>query len=275
MKKAGIIGGTGKMGQVFAGVFERAGWSVICSGRETAPGNMDVAAECDLVIVSVPIRNTVDVIREIAPCMHEDQVLCDLTSLKVAPVRAMLASKAQVVGLHPMFGPGAGSLRGQKIIVTPVRCDDRRLDELIGIFRGEGAEIAFTTPEAHDRMMAVVQGLVHFSTLCMAETIRRSEVEVGEVLEFATPVCRIQMGLIGRLLGQDAALYEDILRLNPYLPGFLTEFGDAVSRLTGCVTGEDQSEITRVFRENAEWYGDHIGGAVKESDALIKFLVDQ
>ena len=92
--KAGIIGGTGKMGKLFAPVFERAGYEMIVSGRSTAVTNADIAETCDLVIVSVPIRDTVRVIGEIAPLLGKDQVLCDFTSLKVAPVAAMLKSKA-------------------------------------------------------------------------------------------------------------------------------------------------------------------------------------
>ncbi|MFY9545509.1 MAG: prephenate dehydrogenase/arogenate dehydrogenase family protein, partial [Candidatus Methanoculleus thermohydrogenotrophicum] len=113
---AGIIGGTGQMGRFFAGVFEEAGWEVVVSGTKTPRTNQDVAEMADLVMVSVPIRATVGVIREVAPLLSEEQIFCDLTSLKVEPVRAMLASRAEVIGLHPMFGPGAVSLRGQTIV---------------------------------------------------------------------------------------------------------------------------------------------------------------
>jgi hypothetical protein len=115
---AGIIGGTGQMGRFFAKVFKQAGWEVIVSGTKTPLTSRDVAEMADLIMVSVPIRTTVGVIREVAPLLSEEQVLCDLTSLKVEPVRAMLASRAEVIGLHPMFGPGAVSLRGQTIVAT-------------------------------------------------------------------------------------------------------------------------------------------------------------
>ncbi|MFZ1127810.1 prephenate dehydrogenase/arogenate dehydrogenase family protein, partial [Methanoregula sp.] len=109
--KAGIIGGTGKMGRLFAPVFERAGYDVLVSGRSTALTNEQLAGTCDLVVVSVPIRDTVRVIGEIAPFLREDQLLCDFTSLKTGPVAAMLRSKAAVIGLHPMFGPTVSSIR--------------------------------------------------------------------------------------------------------------------------------------------------------------------
>ncbi len=60
--KAGIIGGTGKMGQLFVPVFGRAGYEVLVAGRSTPLTSEDLARLCDLVIVSVPIRDTVQVI---------------------------------------------------------------------------------------------------------------------------------------------------------------------------------------------------------------------
>ena len=71
--KAGIIGGTGKMGKLFAPVFERAGYEVYVSGRSTTVTNATIAQTCDLVIVSVPIHDTIRVIQEITPYVREDQ----------------------------------------------------------------------------------------------------------------------------------------------------------------------------------------------------------
>ena len=47
--KAGIIGGTGKMGRLFAKVFEQAGYEVLVSGRTTALTAADLAEQCDIV----------------------------------------------------------------------------------------------------------------------------------------------------------------------------------------------------------------------------------
>ncbi len=123
----------------------------------------------------------------------------------------MLKSKANVVGLHPMFGPTVDSFKSQTIIVCPARVEDHLLHRLIAIFRHEGARCTITTPEEHDRMMAVVQGLTHYVTLCMAESIRRLGMDIETTKEFTSPVYQIELSLIGRLLSQDPDLYADIL----------------------------------------------------------------
>ena len=174
---AGIIGGTGKMGRLFGSVLERHGFEVLASGRSTTLTNRKLAEESDLVMVSVPIRSTVGVIGEVAPLLTGDQLLCDLTSLKGEPVKAMLSSKAQVLGTHPLFGPTVSSLRNQTIILTPARCGGALSLRLPEILRNEGANLVVMTPEAHDRLMAVIQGLTHFGNLCMADAIRRTGTE--------------------------------------------------------------------------------------------------
>ncbi|WP_292395167.1 prephenate dehydrogenase/arogenate dehydrogenase family protein [Methanoculleus sp. UBA303] len=272
---AGIIGGTGQMGRFFAGVFEAAGWEVIVSGTATPLTNRDVAEVADLVMVSVPIRTTVGVIREVAGLLSEEQVFCDLTSLKVEPVRAMLSSRAEVIGLHPMFGPGAVSLRGQTIVATPARCGKETLDGVLSVFRDQGAAITLATPEGHDRMMAVIQGLTHFGTLAKAEAIRRTGADVGETLAFTSPVYRIEMGFVGRLLAQDAGLYGDMLQLNPAVPEVLSKFEAAVRTLREIVESGDGERFQAFFAENAAHYASYLAAATEETDDLINHVVNR
>ena len=269
---AGIIGGTGKMGRLFGSVLERHGFEVIVSGRSTALTNRRLAEESDLVMVSVPIRSTVGVIKEIAPLLTEDQLLCDLTSLKEGPVEAMLASKAQVLGTHPLFGPTVSSLRNQTIILTPARCETALSLRLPGIFRDEGANLVVMTPGAHDRFMAVIQGLTHFGNLCMADAIRRTGTDLATALGATSPVYRIQMGLIGRLLSQDPALYGDMLQMNPYVPGVLSAFEGAAADLRGRVESGDLPSFTEFFGRVAEMYRPFRDTAAAETDALIEFM---
>ena len=273
--KAGIIGGTGKMGQLFVPVFERAGYEVLVSGRHTNLTSADLAKQCDLVIVSVPIRDTVNVIGEIAPLLARNQLLCDFTSLKVKPVEAMLKSKANVVGLHPMFGPTAGSLKSQTIIVCPVRVEEHLLDRLVAVFRNEGARCTLTTPEEHDRMMAVVQGLTHYVTLCMADSIRRLGMDIGATREFTSPVYQIELSLVGRLLSQDPDLYADILQQNPAVPEVLEACRASAADLAKIVGSKDPELFKAFFEKNTRHLGPSCDEGQKMTDTLIDCMVNQ
>jgi prephenate dehydrogenase len=271
--KAGIIGGTGKMGRLFVPVFERAGYEVLVSGRCSPLTSEDIARQCDLVIVSVPIRNTVRVIDRIAPLMKPGQVLCDFTSLKVKPIEAMLKSAADVVGLHPMFGPTVSSLKSQTIIVCPARVEDAALQKLVAIFRNEGARCTLTTPEDHDKMMAVVQGLTHYVTLCMAESIRKLGIDIETTQEFTSPVYQIELSLIGRLLSQDPELYADILEENPYVPEVLAACQKSAADLSAIVNNHDAAGFRAFFEENSRHLGSYCQKGQKTTDALIDCMV--
>jgi len=271
--KVGIIGGTGKMGTLFSRVFSRAGYEVQVCGRRSLSRCRDLAGDCGILMVSVPIRETVPVIRGIAPLLREDQILCDLTSLKTRPVEAMLASRASVIGLHPMFGPTVSSLYGQTIIATPGRVDDESLASFLSIFEREGARITISTPEEHDRMMAVVQGLTHFVTLTVAETMRRLAMSPEATEPYRSPVYQIEMGLVGRLVSQDPDLYGDMLMENPYVPPVLAACHASLGRIKRAIEGRDPEAFRELFLENARHFAIYSPKAAEETDFLIDAMV--
>jgi prephenate dehydrogenase len=273
--RVGIIGGTGKMGAFFRKVWKAEGHEVRVSGRNTACTPAELVQTSDMVMVSVPIRSTVEVIEAIAPLLTDRQILCDLTSLKMQPVNAMLRSSAEVIGLHPMFGPGVASLQGQTIIACPVRCRKITEEWVLGALSRQGARIVTATPEAHDRMMAVIQGLTHFANLCMAETMRRTHTRISDALRCTSPVYRIELGVIGRLLGQDPDLYADMLTMNPFVPPVLGEFRQAIQQLEEIVQRADREGFRSFFLQNSETFAHDRERATRETDALIEFLVNQ
>ena len=274
MKSIGIIGGTGGMGGLFSSLFSRAGFDVSVSGRRTELSNADIAESCDIVMVSVPIRATPGVISEVAPLLREDQVFCDLTSVKKIPIEGMLRSKASVIGFHPMFGPNIPGIRGQNIVATPARCSEEILSQFTSIFTSEGAQVTIMTPEEHDRVMAVVQGLVHFATLAVADAVRTSGIDLEKILSVMSPVYRIEMGLIGRILGQSPDLYGDILRMNPGVKPVLEGFSASVERLRESVSDPCDESFQAFFAANKECFSNYIPLATRDTDALIEALVN-
>lgn len=108
------------MGQWFEAFFEKRGYEVLISSRRTPLSNKELVQKSDVVIISVPIRVTVEIIKEVGPYIAPEALLMDFTSLKKASVEAMLKySKSEVMGAHPLFGPNIESLKGQTIILCP------------------------------------------------------------------------------------------------------------------------------------------------------------
>ncbi len=275
MMIAGIIGGTGGMGSFFADVFKKAGWEVLISGRKTELTTEDLVSQADLVMISVPIRETVRVIESVIPYLRRDQILTDLTSMKIEPVRAMLQSPAEVIGLHPMFGPSVSSLAGQTIVATPVRAKPETFTRIMNVFEHQGARITVSTPEEHDRMMAVIQGLTHFKAIVLAGAMRRLGVSPAETEPFMSPVYRIETGIAGRLLAQSPELYADILTNNPEVPKTLRTCIQAAEELLSIIETKNVPGFEHEFLLNREWFGDYCRRSLDETNHIIDRMVKE
>ena len=116
----GIIGGKGKMGRLFADFFKQNGCKVLISDIDTKLTNEKLAASSDIIIVSVPIDQTRPVIKKIVQHTQKGGLLMDLTSVKENPVKEMLKSNGEVIGLHPMFSDTT-PMRGQTMVMCPAR----------------------------------------------------------------------------------------------------------------------------------------------------------
>jgi len=216
----GIIGGAGGIGRWFAAFFEQAGYTVHVSGQASGLRPAEMAGVCPVVIVSVPIGVTEAVIREVGPHMKQESLLMDLTSLKAGPVRAMLeTSVSEVVGLHPLFGPGVLSLEGQNIVLCPAR-GERWLPWVRDTLGKKGATLIEATPERHDEVMAVVQALNHLNTLVLGLSIREAGISREELERFSTPLFRARLEAVENLFSHPQ-LYAEIIAGNPHASDIL------------------------------------------------------
>jgi len=226
----GIIGGTGGIGKWFAEYFRAEGFAVHVTGRTSGMSLPELARTCRAIFVSVPIGSTVDVIRRIGPLVKGDSLLADFTSLKAEPVRAMVEySAAEVVGVHPLFGPNVAALSGENIILCPAR-GEKWAKWLTQIFEKGGARVTETTPEVHDRKMAAVQALPHLSTMAMGIVLNGLGEDVGEIERFSTPIFRERLRMIEKVFGHPN-LYAEIIRHNPFSQQVLDLYRHALSEL--------------------------------------------
>lgn len=275
MVKVGIIGGTGQIGQFFRKVFEKNNCKVLVSSRKTKLKPEDCARQSDVVLVSVPIEVTVDAIKKISPYINKNSLLMDTTSIKKEPVDAMLSySKCEVIGMHPVFGPGVESLKNQTIVLCPARTK-KWMEWIVDVFEKEGAKIKITTPEKHDEMMSVIQGLNHFSTLSVAHAMKELGINLKESLEYTSPIYKLRMIMVGRILNQDANLYASIEIKNPENKKVLKIYEKSSKKLQRIIETKNTKEFVKYFNECAEFFGDFKKEAEETSNYLIKQMVER
>jgi len=186
--RVAIIGGSGKMGRWFASFLLKEGNEVIITGRnesklleakrqlgvEVATNNVEAVKSADAILLSVPIDNFEKVIEQVSPYMCPEQVIIDITSIKVFPVETMHKhiKTGLMLGTHPVFGPGAKSIANQNFVLTPTNEKERTLAQKVEEYlEVRGAKVVLMTPQEHDEMMAVILGLAHFIAIVSADTL--------------------------------------------------------------------------------------------------------
>ncbi|MDO8841493.1 prephenate dehydrogenase/arogenate dehydrogenase family protein [Methanocalculus sp.] len=272
-RNIGIIGGTGRMGGLFQHIFEDAGCIVEVIGRAPASEYREFVKRCGVILISVPIQATSSVIQSIGSVLEEDQLIADLTSIKVMPVAAMLESAAQVIGLHPLFGPDMASISGQKLIMTPARARTETVQWLMSIFRHTGMQVFESTAEEHDAAMAIMQGLIHFQNILLAKTLRKLNCTITNLLPYATPNAHTTFAFMARTLSQDSELYGGMLLLNPGIKPIISSYAKSFDELTETILSVDMEGFRREFTAGADFTAPFNESAKPLTDHLLDQVV--
>ena len=248
----GVIGGTGGIGSWFADFFEKEGYTVHVSGRKTGMDIPTMARECDVVIVSVPIRVTCEVIEQVGPHMRKGTLLTDFTSLKDEPVKSMLKhSVSEVIGIHPLFGPRVNKLAGHNVVLCPARTE-KWIYWLRNVLESNGAHIVEITPEKHDKLMAVVQGLNHLNTITMGMVLGEVGTDPLELKNFVTPVFNTKVGLVKRIFNNNPRLFAEIITFNPNINEILNTYEKILSELKELINKRDAQGLTEMIKKYSQ-----------------------
>ncbi len=233
----GIIG-YGRFGRLMAGYFAKD-FPVVVSSRTVSEGDIDhphlsvrsleTVCRQKIVVLSVPISTLKDVLKRTAPLFKEDTLVVDVSSVKTHPVRWMqryLPQTVSILATHPMFGPdsAADSLKGHKIVLCPIRIERKRFEAIEAYLSAKGLVIIDTTPEEHDRQIAVSLALTHF--------IGRSLSEFGaSELDIDTEGYKRLLHILGVVKNDTWQLFEDMNKYNPYAADIRTTFVNAMGKI--------------------------------------------
>lgn len=269
-----IIGGDGGMGRLFNRLLSARGHEIVVLEKGDDLSTHPAIETSDVVVVAVPMAVACSVVRQVAPRVREDALLCDVNSLKRDVCEEMKGAAGQSVGFHPMFGPSVQSFHGQKVVVCEVQ-PGPLASEFVQELALLGAEIVESDAETHDRMMAVVQVLVHFSTIVMGEALKRTGTEIQDSLRFTSPIYRLELAVVGRIFTQNADLYGEILMSNPFGESMRSAYVEAARDIAQIVEDGDRDRFIDEFEAIGEWFRDFGPEAMSLSDYIIEALVSR
>jgi prephenate dehydrogenase len=170
-------------------------------------------AQCDLVILAVPVQKMTEAIHQLNPHLQVGTVVVDVGSVKLKPVEIMqntLPHFVDIVGTHPLFGPQSAKdgITNLKIAVCPVR-GNSSIRVAAFLKKVLGLQVFITTPDKHDRDAAMVQGLTHL----IARILLRME-PFPEHL--TTTSFDLLVEAIGMVRHDSESVYQTIEKDNPH-----------------------------------------------------------
>lgn len=255
-----VVGGSGGMGRLFARFFALEGANIKLAGREiektrTASKELEVetgtildAANSDIVLLSVPMEETVRVATETASLMAPGSLILDLSSVKTGisdKIAGKIPKAIEYLSLHPLFGPYADHLHGQ-IIVTVTYHVGQNWPKLARALQVAGAKLVPMSAAQHDKAMAYAQGLHHYALISLGlglggmggeprtQSLRDTENRIASLLDNWDTIVGIQ-------------------QLNPFVVPVRQKFVESVNKMSEIRTKQYGSLKRRLSSNVQKW----------------------
>lgn len=244
VKHIALVGHTGRMGSMLLGAWRAAGFHV--EGVQSLPGTPldgDAVARAGIVMLAVPAGCLCEVMGRIAPFLGPEQLLMDITSVKVMPMLIMQEfHSGPVIGSHPLFGPAPAGGDMRAVLVKGRRCTDALAETAEALFTAIGATVFWAGAREHDHGVAFAQSLNFAMSTAFFSTMTRHR----ECLPFLTPSFKRHMEAARKHLTQDRAMFCEFTAHNPC-------FHEAVQAY--CETLEQTlSNLPGLAEEAAVWF---------------------
>ena len=264
MKKVTVIGAGGQMGQWFAKYFASEGFEVTGYDTENKKIGKDVISSeslvggilnADYVVLCTPTRRTPEIIRLIAKEMKRGTYLIEISSEKSKVVAALskMPTKINPICIHPMFGPGVKTIKGQNIISVPIKDAKKELTMAKTLF--DGANFVTIDAAEHDKKIAVILGLTHLMNLVFANIISKDE-KMNLTEKMTGTTFRVQKILSESIMTESPELIETIIA-NPEIRRVAEELWKDIGRLLTSVQESKTEEVIEYIKECQERLAKH------------------
>jgi len=273
-KKVTIIGGSGGMGKVFGIFFKKHGFAITLFARnedklkEVAielSVNYELSLEkrvknADIVMISIPISPTPDMIRKIAPLLKENAIIFDITSLKHAVFKALTEIKnnfpVNCISLHPMFGPGIKDLENYFMMVLKVGGTDQYdelINELLNLFKFDGLIITETLPEIHDKRIALTLGVPHMLNILFLNLLNNTNEPLNELTRYTGTTFLLQKVFAESIIQREMEMFGEIQMENKEFLKILDLFEKLLHKYKKIIEEKNIKGFSEIFSQSLEY----------------------
>jgi len=242
--------------------------------------NIESVRDADIVVFSVPISYTNDIIKEVIPHVKKGSVVLDVTSIKNEPAKAMLENAPEwvlVIPTHPMFWPYISSIASQIIVLTPeekVKIDYRYV-YLKDFLENSWVTVIESSPLEHDKMMAVVQWLTHFNMFVIWETINRLSFDIKKSMNFVSPIYKMLISMVSRYVWHNPKLYGDIQINNKEVLEVYNIFMEVTNDFNSFIKSKDEDSFISTIKQTKDFFWDNTDLWQKYTDKIIYLISKQ
>lgn len=278
-KKITVIGAGGQMGQWFAKYFASKNFEVTGYDSENKIPKKDIIEaeslvgailKADYVVLCTPTRRTPEIIRLIAKEMKRGTYLIEISSEKSKVVSSLskMPAKINPICIHPMFGPGIKTIKGQNIISVPIKDAKKELTVAKSLF--EGANFVTIDAVEHDKKIAVILGLTHLMNLVFANIISKDE-KVLLTEKMSGTTFRVQKTLAESIMTESPELIETIIA-NPEIRRVAEELWKDIGRLLTDVQESKTEEVIKYIKDCQDRLAKHtdINESYKKMTKMVK-----
>ena len=196
----------------------------------------DEISKCDVIILTVPIIKTEQMIKDLARVVKPGALVIDTCSVKVLPCRWLkkhLPKNINILGSHPMFGPTTTKFNlakqtwkidDKQVVLCPLRLSKNKLKAIELFLKKLKLEVIITTPEDHDKQNAKTLSLVHF----LGRALTISDIKEQKIF---TPGYTDLLKIIPHTSSDNWQLFFDMHNFNPYAAEIRKKFLNACEKL--------------------------------------------
>ncbi len=259
--KVAVIGAAGRMGRWFTQYFTEKKMETIVYDINTKQAQEAAEAysaylakdlnsavvDADLIVISVPISATFDTVSQVLKSVKPEAIVAEITSFKqriLPSLKQETRGDVKLLSIHPMFGHGAKSLSGHRIVVVPVRDAKEEAEITRRIF--PEAEVISTSAEAHDSAMATVLSLTHFTNLAFAAALPDDGID--KIRQLSGTSFNMQMTLAESILQDDPEFLASLQIDGEYTPILLGRMVQEAEDLLALIEEKNKSELASKIR---------------------------
>jgi prephenate dehydrogenase len=253
LQQVAVVGAAGKMGSWFTSYFARRGLDVsaydINNKMLKTPPHVKVQSsllhcveDADLVLVSVPVQKTPQVVKECTKNMKDGAIIAEISSVKDKTFAALKKTPISLrpLCIHPMFGPGASKKVDIRVLLVPVRNEKMELKIANEIFENANVMV-LPNAKQHDKSIAIVLGLTYFANIVFAKVISSGNISMLKQVSGTT--FGLQSLIAESIFTEEPELVIALIRENTFAKRYISHYIKEAGALAQLVIANDSKDL--------------------------------